>query len=53
VEAAVLVPINDWRRLQQAARPGLKELLLENTPAFDALPPERGGLKRRETVEFE
>jgi len=53
VEAAVLVPINDWRRLQQAARPGLKELLLENTPSFDALPPERGGLKRREGVEFE
>ena len=32
VEAAVLVPIEDWRRLQQAARRGLKELLLEPAP---------------------
>ena len=28
VEAAVLVPIEEWRRLTQAARPTLKELLL-------------------------
>ena len=26
--AAVLVPIEDWRRLQKSARPTLKELLL-------------------------
>ena len=28
VEAAVLVPIEEWRRLKQAARPTLKQLLL-------------------------
>lgn len=29
VEAAVFVPIDEWRRLKQAARPTLKELLLD------------------------
>jgi antitoxin Phd len=53
VEAAVLVPIGEWRRLQQAARPGVKELLLEKTPLFDDLVPERRKLSRREPVEFE
>jgi antitoxin Phd len=53
LETAVLVPIDDWRRLQQLARPALKELLLETTPTFDSLAPERGQLKRREQVEFE
>ena len=28
VETAVLVPIAEWRRLQKAARPSLKDLLL-------------------------
>jgi antitoxin Phd len=31
LEAAV-VPIDDWRRLQQSARPTLKELLLADEP---------------------
>ena len=53
VETAVLVPIEDWRRLQKAARPGLKELLLEATPVFDDLAGERSSLKRREPLEFE
>jgi prevent-host-death family protein len=53
IEAAVLVPIDEWRRLQRAARPGLKEILLEPAPTFDGLAPERGLLKRRELVEFE
>lgn len=53
VETAVLVPIDYWRRLQQLARPALKELLLETTPTFDSLEPERGPFKRREPVEFE
>jgi prevent-host-death family protein len=46
VEAAVLVPIAEWRRLLQTARPGLKELLLAAEPRFiDGLPvPQRGGL---------
>ena len=49
VEAAVLVPIGQWRRLQQAARPSLKELLLSPEPRFEGgLPvPARGRLRRR------
>jgi prevent-host-death family protein len=53
LEMAVLVPIDEWRQLQQLARPALKELLLETTPTFDGLAPERGQLKRREPVKFE
>ena len=53
VETAVLVPIDEWRRLQQAARPGLKELLLETNPTFDDLLLEPVPLSRREPVEFE
>lgn len=29
-EAAVLVPVDEWRRLQAAARPSLKQLLLSD-----------------------
>ena len=46
VEAAVLVPIDDWRELQHAARPTLKELLLGDGPRDIALPP-RGRHRRR------
>lgn len=46
IEAAVLVPIADWRELQHAARPTLKELLLGDGPRDLALPP-RGGRRRR------
>ena len=35
IEAAVLVPIEQWRRLQQRARPTLKELLLAPEPRFE------------------
>ena len=31
-EAAVLVPVAEWRRLQRSARPTLKELLLAEAP---------------------
>ena len=34
VETAVLVPIEEWRRLQQRARPTLKELLVAPEPRF-------------------
>jgi antitoxin Phd len=46
-DAAVLVPVQDWRRLQQSARPTLKELLLAPTPRGELRTPERGRLKRR------
>ena len=38
-EAAVLVPVEDWRRLQQSARPTLKELLLAEEPRVELPPP--------------
>jgi hypothetical protein len=53
VETAVLVPIEDWRRLQRAARPGLKELLLCTDPIMEDVGVERGDLRRRDLVEFE
>jgi len=49
-EAAVLVPIEEWRRLQRAARPGLKTLLLGPGPCFEGLIPHRRTLRRRAPV---
>jgi len=46
-EAAVLVPIQEWRRLQSAARPSLKELLLSNAARGELVVPPRGRAKRR------
>jgi antitoxin Phd len=48
VEAAVLVPVEEWRRLQKAARPTLKELLLAEAPRAD-IPIARRGRRRRRT----
>lgn len=42
VESAVLVPIEQWRRLQPMARPNLKELLLAPEPRTETLTPPRG-----------
>jgi antitoxin Phd len=52
VETAVLVPIEEWRRMQQSSRPNIKELLLSG-PRFDNLVPPRRRWKRRPPVEFE
>lgn len=46
-EAAVLVPVAEWRRLQRAARSTLKELLLADTPRAEIPVPPRGRLHRR------
>ena len=51
-EAAVLVPIEEWHRLQSAARPNLKALLLNPEPRFENLVPERGTFRRRKPVKF-
>ena len=51
-EAAVLVPIEEWRRLQQSARPSVRELLLGPGPRFENLIPERRKLRRRKPVKF-
>lgn len=46
-EAAVLVPVQEWRRMQSAARPSLKQLLLSDQARVDVLVPPRGQAKRR------
>ena len=53
VAMAALVPIEEWYRLKEAARPTLKELLLSPTARFDNLIPKRGKFKCRPPVEFE
>jgi len=50
VEAAVLVPIEEWRRLQSAARPTLKELLLAETPRAEIPVPPRQWRRRTPTA---
>src|ERR1700722_8339855 len=46
-EAAVLVPMDDSRRLQRSARPTLKELLLADAPRAELRLPTRGRRRRR------
>jgi prevent-host-death family protein len=46
-EAAVLVPIEQWHRLQAAAWPNLKDLLLAPEARTETLVPPRGGARRR------
>ncbi|MEZ5614399.1 MAG: type II toxin-antitoxin system Phd/YefM family antitoxin [Rhodocyclaceae bacterium] len=46
-EAAVLVSADEWRRLQAAARPSLKELLMSNQARTETLVPSRGRARRR------
>jgi antitoxin Phd len=47
LDAAVLVPVRDWHRLQNSARPTLKELLLAATPRGELRVPKRGRRRRR------
>ena len=46
-ETAVLVPIAEWRRLCDAARPSLKALLLSDSGRFELGLPQRGSARRR------
>ncbi|MFI5024929.1 MAG: type II toxin-antitoxin system Phd/YefM family antitoxin [Alphaproteobacteria bacterium] len=52
-EAAVLVPVEDWRRLRQSARRTLKELLLAETARADIPTPRRGRRQRREPARLD
>ena len=47
VETAVLVPIEQWRRLEQLTKPDLKQLLLAPEARTDALTPPRAKHRRR------
>ena len=46
-EAAVLVPVDEWRRLQAAARTSLKQLLLSDEGRGELTLPARGQARRR------
>lgn len=52
VEAAVLIPVQEWRRLQAAARPSLKALLLADEARTEELVPARGKARRRTPVDL-
>ena len=46
-EAAVLVPVAEWRRLKATARPSIKQLLLSDVGRTAALTPPRAPARRR------
>ena len=48
VEMAVLVPVDQWRRLEETTRPTLKELLLSVAPRAEIPVPSRRARRRRE-----
>jgi len=52
IEAAVLVPIEEWNRLRETARPGLKALLLAPGARSENLAPARRKLRRRAVVKL-
>jgi prevent-host-death family protein len=52
VETAVLVPVQEWRRLQSIARPSLKDLLLAPHPRFEGIFEERRKFRRRAPLAF-
>ena len=49
-EAAVLVPVEEWRRLKATARLSIKQLLLSEVGRTDALTPPRGNARRRKVT---
>lgn len=51
-EAAVVVPIDEWRRLKATAAPSLKELLLSPGARADVPVPPRGQARRRVAPEL-
>jgi antitoxin Phd len=51
IEEAVLVPIEEWRRLQRNSASNIKSLLLGTGPRFEDIAPARGTLRRRQSQE--
>ena len=47
VETAVLLPIEQWRKLERLTRPNLKELLLASEARTEELTPPRRHHRRR------
>lgn len=52
-ETAVLIPIGEYKRLKDSARPNLKEWLLSPTPKFDIPLRPRKSYNKRPPVEFD
>lgn len=53
VETAVLVPIDQWRRLRPPAKSNLKTLLLAPEPRTENLAPPRAPLRLRPAPTFD
>ena len=53
VETAVLVPIDEWKRLKAQARPSIKDVLLDPDGPHNLDLPPRRPFRLRRTVEFE
>ena len=53
VETAVLLPIEQWRRMERMTRPNLKELLLVSGARTDNLTPPRQQRRRRGPMAME
>jgi prevent-host-death family protein len=51
-EAAVLVRVEEWRRLTQEARPSLKQLLLSDSARTEYLVPPRRTPRRRKAIDL-
>ncbi len=52
LEAAVLVPVGQWRQLQANSQPSLKQVLLDSAARGDLPLPPRGQAQRRVAPEF-
>ena len=52
VEEAVLVPMEEWRRIQIESRPTIKDLLLSDAAKFEHIVAKRGTWKHRVRVDF-
>lgn len=52
METAVLVPIEEWKRLRKSARRSLKELLLSDDGRANLTLPKRGAARRRPNSSF-
>ena len=51
-DAAVLVPIKQWQRMQSSAKPTLKELLLSDHARTELDIPKRGRFRHRRPIEI-
>jgi prevent-host-death family protein len=51
-EAAVLVPVSQWRQLQASSQPSLKQVLLDPAARGDLPVPPRGQAQRRPAPEL-